>query len=204
MTKPVYSNFTINSNRSAASDPKLPTMRGEATIIDRDGTTVQFEHAVWGPNAPSEEGKREYYSLRMTPKDPALAARQAQMANGRIATPDVPNAPANYNTGTIAPKIGQGVLFERTREELEKAAADGKKPTSFFGSVVVLLPSGPRAIDIATWFRAEHGFHSGSANAHDPEKAKAARDAKMSAPMTQPPRPEGGRRRTGGPMPEVK
>ena len=33
MTKPVYSNFTINSNRSAASDPKLPTMRGDPVNI---------------------------------------------------------------------------------------------------------------------------------------------------------------------------
>ena len=60
MTKPVYSNFTINANKGAARDPKLPTMRGEATILDIDGTPVPFEHAVWGPNAPTEQGKREY------------------------------------------------------------------------------------------------------------------------------------------------
>ena len=205
MTKPQYSNFTLNANKGAARDPKLPTMRGEATILDVDGTPVPFEHAVWGPNAPTEDGKREYYSLRITPKDPALAARQAQMANGRIETPDVPNARDDYNAGTIAPKIGQGVLFERSRDELEKAASDGKKPTSFFGSVVVLLPSGPRAIDIATWFRAEHGFHSGSANHHDPVKAKVARDAKAQAGAHGGPvRPDAGRRGGAASAPEVR
>lgn len=200
MTKPAYSNFTINKNKSASSDAKLPTMRGEATIIDADGTPVEFEHAIWGPNPPKEDGKREYYSLRITPKDPALAARQAQMANGRIPTPDVPNAPDGYAEQPIAPTIGQGVLFERTREELEKAAAAGKKPTSFFGNVVVLLPSGPRAIDIATWFRAEHGFHSGSANHHDPVKAAAAREAKAAGPT----RPDGGRRGSAASKPDVR
>lgn len=202
MTKPQYSNFTLNKNIS--KDPRHPTMIGQATIIDIDGTPVQFEHGVWGPNPPKEEGKREYYSLRMTPKDPALAARQQQMVHGRLPTPEVPNARDGYYEAAIAPTIGEGALFERSPEENAKGIADGKKPTSFFGSVVVLLPSGPRAIDIATWFRPEHGFHSGTANHHDPVKARAAREAKAGGTAAPEPARPAGRRTKSDPAPDVR
>lgn len=135
------SNFTINTNKAAASDAKLPTLRGAITVIDIDGTPVEFEHAAWGPNA-AKDGKREYFSVRISPKDPALAARQAQMSNGRLATPAIENLPANFDAG----KIGSGVVFETTEEERAAAVAAGKKPRSFFGTAIVLLPSGPGAL----------------------------------------------------------
>jgi hypothetical protein len=171
-----FSNFTLNANR--ATGPNSPTLRGVVTVIDVDGTPVQFEHATWGPNAGAE-GKREYYSIAITPKDPSLAARQAQIVNGRLPLPEIPN-PAE---GLDLDRLGRGVLFETTAEERAAAEKAGKKVRTYFGSALVLLPSGPRVIDLAARKVEGHDFHSGWANHHDPVAAAKARELKAAPPV---------------------
>ena len=75
-------------------------------------------------------------------------------------------------------KLGSGRLFERSDEQIAKAKADGKSLPKFFGHGLVLLPSGPRYIDMSAWHRPEHGFYSGNAPLHDRTVAAAARAAK--------------------------
>lgn len=169
-----FSNFTINRNN--ANGTNTPTLRGKITVIDIDGKPVEFEHAAWGPNA-AQGDKREYYSIRITPTDPALAARQAQMQNGNLPMPAVPN-PID---GMTMDKIGAGAIFETTEAERQASIAAGKKARSFFGSALVLLPSGPRVIDLAARPVEGYSFHSGWANHHDPVKAAEARAAKQAA-----------------------
>ena len=163
-----FSNFTINANR--ATNPNAPTLKGAVTVIDTDGTAVEFEHAAWGPNAAAD-GKREYHSIVITPKDPALAARQTQIQNGKLPMPEV----ANAVEGLKLDRLGRGVIFETTPEERAAAEAAGKKVRTYFGSALVLLPSGPRAIDLAARKVEGYAFHSGWANLHDPKAAAEAR-----------------------------
>lgn len=170
-----FSNFTIN--RSKATSAEAPTLRGRLTVIDVDGTPIEYEHATWGPTAP-RDGQREYYGMQITPLDPALAARQSQIQNGKLGMPAVPNAP----TGVNLDKLGRGVLFETSEEERKRAEAAGKKVRTYFGSALVLLPSGPRAVDLATRFVLSHNFHSGWASFHDPEAAASARADKAKRP----------------------
>jgi hypothetical protein len=49
------------------------------------------------------------------------------------------------------------------------------------GHGLVLLPSGPRYIDLSAWHRPEHSFYSGNAPLHDRAAAAAARAAKPTA-----------------------
>lgn len=184
-----FSNFTINRNKGAGD--KAPTLRGKLTVIDVDGTPVHFEHAAWGPYPP-RDGAREYYGVEITPLDPALAARQSQIQNGKLGMPAVPNAPVGVNLD----KLGRGVLFETSDEEKKRAEAAGRKVRTYFGSALVLLPSGPRAIDLATRFVASHNFHSGWASHHDPDAAAKARADKAERPSShrdnEPPSPRQG------------
>lgn len=164
-----YSNFTINANRATGAN--TPTLKGKITVIDTDGTAHEFEHAAWGPNAPTDAAKREYYSVNVTPLDPALAARQAQILAGKLPMAEVVNAPEGIKLDTL----GRGVLFETTPEERAAAAAANKKVRTYFGSALVLLPSGPKAIDLAARKVEGYAFHSGWANLHDPKAAAEAR-----------------------------
>ncbi len=177
-TKGPYSNFTINANRTTGTN--APTLKGKITVIDIDGTAHEFEHAAWGPNAPLTDGKREYYSVAVTPLDPALAARQAQIVAGKLPMPEITNAPEGLKLDVL----GRGVLFETNPEERAAAEAAGKKVRTWFGSALVLLPSGPKAIDLAARKVDGYAFHSGWANLHDP---KAAAEARAGRPAVKQP-----------------
>ena len=173
-----YSNFTINANRATGANS--PTLKGKITVIDIDGTAHDFEHAAWGPNAPTDDSKREYYSVTVTPLDPALAARQAQIVAGKLPMTEIANAPEGLKLDTL----GRGVLFETTKEERAAAEAAGKKVRTYFGAALVLLPSGLKAIDLAARKVDAHNFHSGWANLHD---RKAAAEARSSRPAAKQP-----------------
>ena len=61
------------------------------------------------------------------------------------------------------------------------AAKPVENLTRFYGHDLVLLPSGPRYIDMSAWHRPEHNFYSGNAPLHDRAAAAAARAAKPQA-----------------------
>ena len=74
--------------------------------------------AAWGPNK-ARSGRPDFYNLTLTPKDPALAARQLKT---ELAAGDVPNAIEGFEIK----KLGTGRIFERTAEELNAGKAAGK------------------------------------------------------------------------------
>ena len=162
-----FSEFTLNFNSGARSNDKAPTMKGKAKVIEDGGG--EFDVAAWGPNK-AQSGGPDFYNLTLTPKDPALAARQlkTEVAEGDI---------ANAIEGFELKKLGTGRMFERTDEELSAGKATGKNLPKFYGHALVLLPSGPRYIDVAAWHRPEHNFYSGSAVLHDTQAAAEARAA---------------------------
>lgn len=166
MTKP-FSEFTLNFNPGARSNDKAPTMKGKAKVLDAD-TAIEFDVAAWGPNK-AQSGGPDYYNLTLTPKDPALAARQLKTEFDG----SVPNAIEGFELK----KLGSGRIFERTDDDVRAATADGKAPPKFYGHALVLLPTGPRYIDVAAWHRAEHNFYSGNAVQHDSKAAANARAA---------------------------
>jgi hypothetical protein len=172
MSDPTYSDFTLNFNPGARGNDKAPSLKGKAKIIDADKTATEFEVAAWGPNK-AQTGGPDFYNVSFTPKDPALAARQLKTD---LSEP-VPNAIEGFELT----KIGTGRLFERTDDAIAKAKGEGKSLPKFYGHALVLLPSGPRYIDLAAWHRAEHGFYSGNAPLHDRTAAAAARAAKPGA-----------------------
>ena len=89
---------------------------------------------------------------------------------------------SNAIQGFELKKLGTGRMFERTAEELNAGKATGKNLPKFYGHALVLLPSGPRYIDVAAWHRPEHKFYSGSAVLHDVEAAAEARAAGVGRP----------------------
>jgi hypothetical protein len=111
-----FSEFTLNFNNGARSNDKAPTMKGKVKVIEDGGG--EFEVAAWGPNK-AQSGGPDFYNLTLTPKDPALAARQlkTEMLEG-----GVPNAIAGFELK----KLGTGRIFERTAEELNAGKATGK------------------------------------------------------------------------------
>lgn len=169
MSKPTYSEFTLNFNPGARANPKAPTLRGKAKVIDTDGTATEFDVAAWGPNA-AQSGGPDFYNATLTPKDPAQAARQLRTA--------IDGPVLNAVEGFELTKLGAGRLFERSEEQIAGAQKDGKSLPKFFGHALVLLASGPRYIDLSAWHRPEHGFYSGNAPLHDRQAAAAARAAK--------------------------
>jgi hypothetical protein len=177
-----FSEFTLNFNSGARANDKAPTMKGKAKVIDDGGG--EFEVAAWGPNK-AQSGGPDFYNLTLTPKDPALAARQlkTEMLEG-----DVPNAIEGFELK----KLGIGRIFERTAEELNAGKATGKNLPKFYGHALVLLPSGPRYIDVAAWHRPEHNFYSGSAVLHDVEAAAEARAAGVGRPARAQRTPQNG------------
>jgi hypothetical protein len=184
MTDPKYSEFTLNFNPrfrrtgdastddKSKTDRKPPTLIGKAKVIDSDGTETEFEVAVWGPNA-AKTGGPDYYSGTLNPTDPAWRARQLS------ATLDGPVR--NAIEGFELKQLGALRLFERPNADIEAAKAGGKALPRFYGHGLVLLPSGPRYIDLSAWYRPKHGFYSGNAPLHDPAAARAARAAKPAA-----------------------
>jgi hypothetical protein len=167
-----FSEFTLNFNNGARSNGKAPTMKGKAKVIDDGGG--EFDVAAWGPNQ-AQSGGPDFYNLTLTPKDPALAARQLKT---ELTEGSVPNAIEGFELK----KLGSGRLFERTLEELSAGTATGKNLPKFYGHALVLLPSGPRYVDIAAWNRPEHNFYSGSAVVHDVKVAAEARAAGVGRP----------------------
>ena len=177
-----FSEFTINTAfPKAANDP---TIQGRLTVIV-DGRPVTASYSGWGPNAPTKGGARPYYSIRINPTDPALAAEQHAIRNARMPAPPIPNA----NAGLKLDTIGEGVLFATTPEEQADAAVRGVKVRSFFGGAIVLTPKGPLTVDLSAIHRKgttkdgkPYDFHSGWADPHDPDAARAARDDKATRP----------------------
>ena len=181
-SKGPFSEFTINSAfPKAANDP---TIQGKLTVIV-DGQPITATYSGWGPNAPTSGGSRPYYSIRINPTDPALAAEQHALRTGRMPAGPVPNP----NAGLKLDAIGEGVLFATTAEEQADAAARGVKVRSFFGGAIVLTPKGPLTVDLSAIHRKgvtkdgkPFDFHSGWADPHDPDAAAAARSAKAERP----------------------
>jgi len=169
MTEPKYSDFTLNFNPAARGNDKAPTLKGRAKVIDSDGAATEFDVAAWGPNK-AQSGGPDFYNVTFTPKDPAHAARQLKT--------ELDGPVRNAIEGFELAKLGSGRLFERSDEQIAAAKAQGKSLPRFFGHGLVLLPSGPRYIDLAAWHRPEHSFYSGNAPLHDPKAAAAARAAK--------------------------
>jgi hypothetical protein len=112
----------------------------------------------------------------LNPKDPAWRARQ-------LNTP-IDGPVRNAIEGFELKQRGALRLFERTDAQIEAARADGKSLPRFYRHGLVLLPSGPRYIDLSAWYRPEHGFYSGNAPLHDPAAARAARAARPAAEPT--------------------
>jgi hypothetical protein len=123
----------------------------------------------------AQSGGPDFYNLTLTPKDPALAARQLKT---EVVDGEVPNPIDGFEIK----KLGTGRIFERTTEELNAGKSTGKNLPKFYGHALVLLPSGPRYVDIAAWHRPEHNFYSGSATLHDAEAAAEARAAGVGRP----------------------
>ena len=172
MSKP-FSEFTLNFNAGARGNDKAPTMKGKAKVID-GGTASEFDVAAWGPQK-AQSGGPDYYNVTLTPKDPATAARQLKT---EVAEGDVPNAIEGFKIE----RLGSGRIFERNAEEINAGKATGKNLPKFYGHALVLLPSGPRYVDIAAWHRPEHNFYSGNATLHDTEAAAEARAAGAARP----------------------
>jgi hypothetical protein len=143
-------------------------------VVDADSTATEFEVAAWGPNK-AQTGGPDFYNVTFTPKDPALAARTLKT---EIDEP-VPNAIEGFELT----KLGSGRLFERTDDQIAKAKGEGKALPKFYGHGLVLLPSGPRYIDMSAWHRPEHNFYSGNAPLHDRAAAAAARAGKDQRPQ---------------------
>lgn len=165
------SHFTLNHHHG--QHPKGPTMKGRLGVLDIDGTLTDFEVAAFGPFAAKTSG-REWYGVEITPADPALAARATQHLRGQLPLPPTPNAHTDLEL-----TLGRGLLFPTTEAEKQRALALGRKAASFRGAGLVLLPSGPRAIDLWLRYVDGHGFHSGFARDHDPQAAAAARAARV-------------------------
>jgi hypothetical protein len=178
-----FSEFTLNFNPGARGNDKAPTMKGKTKVIDGE-TASEFDVAAWGPN-DAQTGGPDFFNLTLTPKDPALAARQLKT---EITEGDVPNAVAGFEIK----KLGTGRIFERNTEELNAGKATGKNLPKFYGHALVLLPTGPRYIDIAAWHRPEHNFYSGNANLHDVEAAADARAAGVGRPARAARTPQNG------------
>jgi hypothetical protein len=117
----------------------------------------------------------DFYDVPFTPKDPATAARQLRT---EVPEGSVPNAIEGFELK----KLGMGRIFERSADELSAGKAAGKNLPKFYGHALVLLPAGPRYIDIAAWHRTEHNFYSGSATLHDREAAAEARAVGVGRP----------------------
>ena len=79
-------------------------------------------------------------------------------------------------------KLGTGRIFERSTEELNAGKSEGKNLPKFYGHALVLLPTGPRYVDIAAWHRPEHNFYSGNATLHDAQGASEARATGVGRP----------------------
>ena len=169
-----FSEFTLNFNTGARGNDKAPTMKGKTKVI-ADDVASEFDVAAWGPNK-AQSGGPDFYNLSVTPKDPALAARQLKT---EVAEGDVPNAIEGFEIK----KLGTGRIFERTMEELDAGKTAGKNLPKFYGHALVLLPSGPRYIDVAAWHRPEHNFYSGNATLHDVGAAAEARAAGTGRPV---------------------
>ena len=174
MSEPKYSDFTLNFNPGARGNDKAPTLKGKAKVIDSDGTATEFEVAAWGPNK-AQSGGPDFYNVAFTPKDPAQAARQLKT--------ELDGPVRNAIEGFELTKLGTGRLFERGDEQIAKAKGEGKSLPKFFGHALVLLPSGPRYIDVSAWHRPEHSFYSGNAPLHDRTAAAAARAGKDPKPQ---------------------
>jgi hypothetical protein len=179
MSETTYSEFTLNfnprfrrkpddtSDDKGRPDRRLPpTLVGKAKVIDSDGTATEFEVACWGPNT-AKTGGPDYYSGTLHPKDPAWRARQMNTT--------IDGPVRNAIEGFELKQLGALRLFERTETEIQAAKANGKSLPRFYGHGLVLLPSGPRYIDLSAWYRPEHSFYSGNAPLHDPAAARAAR-----------------------------
>src|SRR4029453_3786701 len=108
-----------------------------------------------------------------TPKDPALAARQLRT---ELKADEGPNAIEGFELK----KLGTGRIFKGSDDELK--AGEGKKLPKFYGHALVLLPSGPRYVDIAAWHRPEHNFYSGNATLHDAQGSSEARATGVGRP----------------------
>ena len=172
MSEQKYSEFTLNFNPGARGNDKAPTLKGKAKVIDRDGSTTEFEVAAWGPTK-AQSGGPDYYNVTFTPTDPALAARQLKAELGPV---------RNAVEGFELTKVGYGKIFERTDEDMAKAKTDGKSLPKFYGHVLVQSRSGELVVaDLSAWHRPQHNFYSGNANLHDPKAAAAARAAKPAA-----------------------
>jgi len=178
-----FSEFTLNFNSGARTNDKAPTMRGKAKVVE-GGAASEFDVAAWGPNT-AQTGGPDFYNVTMTPKDPASAARQLKT---EVPEGSVPNAIEGFEIK----KLGSGRIFERTTEEPNAGRATGKNLPKFYGHALVLLPSGPRYIDIAAWHRPEHNFYSGNAKLHDVEAASEARAAGAGRPARAARTPQNG------------
>ena len=172
MAEQKYSDFTLNFNPGARGNDKAPTLKGKAKVIDSDATPTEFDVAAWGPNK-AQSGGPDFYNVTFTPKDPAHAARQLKT--------EIDGPVLNAIEGFELTKLGTGRIFERTDDQIAKAKTEGKALPKFYGHGLVLLPSGPRYIDMSAWHRPEHSFYSGNALLHDRAAAAAARAAKPAA-----------------------
>jgi hypothetical protein len=168
MTDKSFSEFTLNFNPGARGNDKAPSLKGKSSVLDA-GVTTEYEVAAWGPNT-AQTGGPDFYNVTLTPKDPALAARQLKT---ELKADEIPNAIAGFELK----KLGTGRLFERSDAEIAAAKATGKNAPKFYGHALVLTGAGPRYIDIAAWHRPDHNFYSGNATLHDPAAAASARAA---------------------------
>ena len=177
-----FSNITLNFNGASrnAQNPNAPTLIGNASVVDTDGSRTEFRVAAWGPKQ-AKTGGPDFYDVDFTPADPAAAARQVAQRRAKDLGP-VRNAIEGFEIN----EIGRGKIFERTEAEL---AANPKQP-KFWGHGLLQLASGPSYIDLSLWHRpaskekgaSYNDFYSGNATPHDPKAAAAARAAKAAAP----------------------
>jgi hypothetical protein len=172
MTQPKFSDFTLNFNPGARGNDKAPTLKGRAKVLHGSAAS-EYDVAAWGPHKASTGGP-DYYNVTLTPRDPALAARQIKTELAAV---------RNQPEGFELKQLGSGRLFERADEELNAAARTGSKLPKLYGHGLVLLDGGePAYIDLSAWHRKEHGFYSGNAGLHDKAAAAAARSNKTAKP----------------------
>ena len=189
MTETKYSEFTLNFNprfrrkgdegtddKSKTDRKPPPTLVGKAKVIDSDGTETEFEAAALGAQR-GEDRRPGLLQRHLEPQGPRLARAPDECHDSTARSETPSKASSSRSSATCA-------CSSAPRAEIQAAKANGKTLPRFYGHGLVLLPSGPRYIDLSAWYRPEHGFYSGNAPLHDPAAARAARAAKPAAEPT--------------------